>query len=95
MKDFYYKNKNTLIASAIVILSLFIYYGYFTGETTPPVTETGVPEQVQISALEKLKSLQNIDDRIFSDPLYVSLKDRSPQLSPEPVGRSNPFAPTR
>ncbi len=49
-------------------------------------------EQALIDQLLKLKSLR-LDEKIFSDPAFTSLKDFSQTIPPEPVGRANPFLP--
>lgn len=38
-------------------------------------------------------NLISLDTSIFTNEIYVSLKDRSQQISDEPIGRPNPFAP--
>ena len=45
-----------------------------------------------LTALNQLKTLK-LDDSIFKDKTFVSLEDFSKPLSPEPVGRINPFSP--
>ena len=45
-----------------------------------------------IGLLNTLKSI-TLDDSFFQDPAFRSLEDFSQELAPEPVGRSNPFAP--
>jgi len=52
-------------------------------------TETG--EQI-LSLLQELNAIQ-LDDSIFSDPMFLSLKDFHIDLAEEPKQRSNPFAP--
>lgn len=42
-------------------------------------------------ALATLKSTK-LDTSIFTDPVFVSLKDFSVDISAQPVGRRNPFA---
>ncbi|MBM3261371.1 hypothetical protein FJY93_03045 [Candidatus Kaiserbacteria bacterium] len=45
--------------------------------------------------LEILLALRavSLDDVIFSNPSFISLKDFSTKIIPEPVGRPDPFAP--
>ncbi len=45
-----------------------------------------------LSLLNDLKSL-TLDDSLFSDPLFTNLVDFSTELTPEPKGRQDPFAP--
>ncbi len=58
-----------------------------TPESTP--SETG--DQI-LSLLQELNVIQ-LDDTIFSDPTFLSLKDYHVDLAEEPRERSNPFAP--
>ncbi|TRZ50807.1 hypothetical protein D4R99_05360 [bacterium] len=44
-----------------------------------------------LSLLQELNAIQ-LDDAIFTDPMFVSLKDYHVDLSEEPKQRSNPFA---
>ncbi len=48
-------------------------------------------EQI-LSLLQELNALQ-LDDSIFTDPMFLSLKDFHIDLTEEPKQRSNPFAP--
>jgi hypothetical protein len=43
-------------------------------------------------ALIQIESL-NLDKSVFSNPIYLSLIDKSEPIIPEPIGRRNPFAP--
>lgn len=45
-----------------------------------------------LSALNQLKTLK-LDGSIFQDKIFLSLEDTSISLTPEPVGRINPFSP--
>lgn len=66
-----------------------------------PVTQGGsavVPGSVDadtkniLSILLALRSVK-LDSSIFSNPAYISLKDFSTEIVPEPIGRPDPFAP--
>ena len=56
---------------------------------------SSVPDDVGQDLLALLRTLRDIqlDNSIFSDPVFQSLEDLSQELVPEPVGRNNPFAP--
>jgi hypothetical protein len=43
-------------------------------------------------ALTQIEQI-SLNTSIFDDEIYKSLKDRSQQISDEPIGRPNPFAP--
>ncbi len=90
--------KNLLIALGLAII-LFIGYITFVRDdgSDAMVSESLSPEvrqetQQLLSTLQELKSI-NVEGRIFSDPLFLSLRDFRVELGTEPEGRSNPFAP--
>lgn len=45
-----------------------------------------------LALLNRLKSI-NLDDRIFSNPNFLSLQDWSVTIDPQTVGRQNPYLP--
>ena len=82
---------------AIVILGIGWYALSGTPASTPTLTSTSVSwsspaEQNLVSTLLALRAVK-LDASIFSDTAFMSLKDFSTQIVPEPVGRANPFAP--
>lgn len=94
-------SKKNIIVAVLVVLVLVTGYFYFSGGT--PSSDTGLLEVAQtseatvvaarvLSLLNQIKSL-NIDTSIFSDPAYQTLRDYSVVISPQNVGRANPFAP--
>ena len=90
----------TVIIIAVIIIVAFIGYSYFfTGNTNAPAlasedvtNQNAAVDADLISLLLTLKGI-NLDDSIFGDPAFQSLTDFGKDLIPEPVGRSNPFAP--
>lgn len=89
-------SKKTIIF-IIVILVLALVYFYFAGGEAPAATlltgtGSGGVGAVELSLLNQMKSLQ-IDTSLFKDPAYVSLIDYSVAITPQNVGRPNPFAP--
>ena len=96
------KYKTPLIVIAAAIL-LFVAYRFLFGEptaTTPTLVVQGVEsgavaspeEQELLATLLELREL-TLNETLFEDPLFQSLEDFSEEILPEPVGRSNPFAP--
>jgi hypothetical protein len=92
--------KNLLIALGLAIL-LFVGYVVFLrddGAPTPPPGMEAFSAQAQmesqqlLSTLNELKSL-DVEGTLFSDPLFLSLRDFRIDLGIEPDGRVNPFAP--
>lgn len=49
-------------------------------------------DQNLVATLLQLRAVK-LDGTIFTEPAFRSLQDFSTQIIPEPVGRSNPFAP--
>jgi len=95
--------KNKKILSGIIILIFgFIAYSVFlkpdVSTTADLVTGTSVSNQQLVTGKEilallvDLKSIQLQSD-IFRDKAFRSLDDFSIPISPEPQGRTNPFAP--
>ena len=92
--------KNPVIA--ILVLAMVVVAGYFyttrNRESDTLLTDVSVADQVVtvdgdlLKTLGKLKKLQ-LDDSVFSDPVWQSLRDFGRTLSSEPKGRVNPFAP--
>ncbi len=92
--------KNLLIALGLAII-LFVGYVVFikNGSTDSDTLvagtfseEAGLESQQLLTTLNELKLL-NVEGRLFSDPLFLSLRDFRIELGTEPGGRSNPFAP--
>jgi hypothetical protein len=83
---------------AIIILAFVLVYFYMSGSA--PVTGTlsagstyGSVGSSELSLLGQVRSLK-IDTALFSDPIFATaLKDYSVSITPEQVGRPNPFAP--
>lgn len=95
-------NKKTIIAG-IFLFTAFLVARDFQNETqaqeplvvpdTAPAAEENNQKGREILALlADLKSVR-LDDSIFSDPAFQSLQDTSVELTAEPKGRPNPFAP--
>jgi hypothetical protein len=59
--------------------------------TTETISDEG-PDKDLVSTLLALRAVQ-LEGAIFSDQAFISLKDFSTQIIPEPIGRQNPFAP--
>jgi hypothetical protein len=93
--------KNLLIALGLAIL-LFVGYvvfirsdeedQYLSGADNPASVEADLETQELLATLNELRSL-NVEGSIFTNPLFLSLKDFRNDLGEEPSGRSNPFLP--
>ena len=94
--QFLMRNK-MIIGIGVVALIAFIYFGM--GNSSGPtslIKTTGVndngPDQGLIETLIALRAVK-LDGTIFGETAFTGLQDFSTQIIPEPIGRSNPFAP--
>lgn len=94
-----YKNVFYFILIAVFI---FVMIGFFFGDQDNGIgsalLSSGGEQSVDIAERELLSILLDLRrielrEEIFSDSVFISLKDFSQALVPEPVGRKNPFAP--
>jgi hypothetical protein len=85
----------------IVLLALGVWYGLSQSGTPAPLLTSSTPSgspstdaanQQLVSTLLTLRAV-TLNGTIFTDPAFLSLQDFSTNIVPEPVGRSNPFAP--
>jgi len=94
------KNKKIISGIIILVFAFIIYSVFFKSEvptTSGLVTGTGADSQFItgkeiLALLVDLKSIQLQSD-IFRNRAFRSLEDFSIPISPEPQGRTNPFAP--
>lgn len=73
-----------------------LWYG-LTGSAAPsPILQTenatNNGDQELVTTLLTLRAV-TLNGTIFSDPVFQSLQDFGVEITPEPVGRLNPFAP--
>jgi len=87
----------TTLIIGILIAAAGVYWYFFTGTSAEqlPLTEIGVENQVQNKFQLLVGELTPIsfDKRIFSDARFNALVDLTTTVSPETVGRLDPFAP--
>ncbi len=97
LTDFFSKYQ-TIIVGVIVIVAGFFAYTYFFTDPAPAAlsasgaNQNATADQDLITLLSTLHTIK-LDDGIFADPAFQSLKDFSTALVPEPIGRTNPFSP--
>jgi hypothetical protein len=63
-----------------------------TESTTGALEGQSTAERELLDSLLTLRAIK-LDDSVFRDPAFMSLRDFSTQIVSEPVGRPNPFAP--
>ena len=97
MMNFILSHKILVIGIALLV-AVFAWFGLSgTGSgsssllTTEVISNEG-PEKDLVATLLALRAVK-LDASLFSDQAFISLKDFSTQIVPEPVGRPNPFAP--
>lgn len=94
--------KNLLIALGLAILLFVGYTLFFKGDDSFTGVESAgtfsveaeLEAQAFLATTNELKLL-NVDGSLFSDPLFVSLRDFRVDLGTELFGRPNPFSPLR
>ena len=91
--------KNILLLIAAVVLLFIAYTILFRGDAPGELLSTEEPqgpaaaaERELLGLLIDLKEIE-LDNAIFSDPAFRSLRDFGQELTPLPIGRANPFAP--
>lgn len=88
--------KTIILSIAALVVCAGAYWFFFTGQgNSAPLTaspaSTGVQATFQGLGLQ-LGSI-SFDTSIFSDPRFASLVNLSTPVAPEPIGRTDPFAP--
>jgi hypothetical protein len=90
-------NANKTLIFGLVGTGLLVWgYFVFFGEDSGPLLSSGAtPSPVSQELLITLSNLRtiNLDETLFSDPVFQSLSDFGVVIPPELIGRRNPFAP--
>ena len=83
---------------AVGVLIIFVAWWFVAPEpsqgsllTTESVGGTGADKGI-VDTLLTLRAV-SLSGSIFDDPAFASLRDFGTQITAEPVGRENPFAP--
>jgi len=96
LKEQIKKNKTALIILIVLIIVFWLYKRSGT-EVEPLITALQGNTSGQILGaellveLQRLKSLSQLDANFFDNRTFASLKDISVVVSPQPIGRDNPF----
>lgn len=101
MQIFEHIDKRVAVGFGVVLLVIIGWLFYRMGSTNTtegPISEVRVSPldatlgRELLAALATLKSTK-LDTSIFDDPVFMSLTDFGVEISAQPVGRRNPFAP--
>ena len=92
--------KQNLVLTLVVAAFVFgvVYYAVFVNKGSAPLlTSSALGNQTTQSqqllvVLANLRTIQ-LNEAVFVDPVYLSLSDFGVMISPENVGRRNPFLP--
>ena len=93
------KNKNNiiiLIVIVIIIIFAIVYLRKGTVDDSSLSTDTQISNSADatlVYTLLKKMSFVKLDDSIFSNQLFINLKDNTVLLDKQEVGRENPFSP--
>jgi hypothetical protein len=93
--------KNQILTVIIVVIVGFVVFVYFKNSSKDNSGSTIVAEQrvAEFAGAREILSLLNkmanvkLDDSIFNDGSFISLKDTTVILVAQPINRDNPFAP--
>jgi len=93
--------KNQIIVIILVVIVGFVIFTYFKNNSGDTSGSSIVAEQkvAEFAGAREILSLLNrmsnvkLDDSLFNDNSFKSLKDTTVVLVSQPVGRNNPFAP--
>ena len=91
--------QHKIIAIVIVVTLATGAWYFLSGTSAPPsVLTTAPPSTAPAGAQDLVDSLLalravSLDGTILSSPSFQALQDFSTPITPEPAGRTNPFAP--
>ncbi len=94
------KYKNIFLVIGLIVVAFFAYRVFFGVDgidaslliSDKSSISQGAVGQDLLQLINTLNNLE-LDESIFTDPVFRSLDDLSQDLTPEPSGRNNPFAP--
>lgn len=88
------KSNSTLIIITAIVVGAGAYWYFFTGTgNQPSLTESTSENTAQIQFKALISQLPtSFDTSIFSDVRFNALVDLTTQISPESLGRLDPFA---
>lgn len=92
-----FKNRLVLLILGGIVLAGMVWYSFMRDGSAPllqttDLTRTNGADSDIVQVLLQLRAV-SLAGTIFTDPVFQSLQDYGSEIIPEPVGRSNPFAP--
>jgi len=89
-------NKNTT-ALVVILLLLGLSYWFFLRGDKPLISVTSTSSSQEIIGrellieLQRLKSLNQVNVNFFDSDVFKNLEDTTVSVTPQPIGRNNPF----
>ena len=103
------KLKKIILIIVVIVLLFLVYAIFFKSDPQADVLVSGTnslgaasdsitSQESRVLASQIAQALSRVEQitlerAIFSNPIYLSLTDRSRPIIDEPIGRTNPFAP--
>ena len=86
-----------MILTGVVVVAVLVYFYVTGGSTSSSSVVIPTPGSATIGAdvfqiLNQIQTL-HIDNSLFQDSAWKSLRDNTVQIPSQNVGRANPFAP--
>jgi hypothetical protein len=99
MQDLFEKLKKPMIVIAIIVGGFIVYNTFVKQDDSKTLLKTANvanPKSPEEDLLPLLLKIQNVtlDEKLFLDPVFRALVDRSQNIVPESIGKDNPFAGT-
>jgi hypothetical protein len=98
-------SKNIKVIMVVIALIVIGYIGFtYITEDAPANPDIGLSAEAVgenseigrrlIATLDTISAI-NLDRSLLTSTIFTSLQDLSTEITPQPVGRDNPFSPTR
>lgn len=97
MRELFEKLKTPMMILALIIGGFIVYSTFIKQDTTSTsllktanVANPSSPEENLLPLLLKIQNV-TLDEKLFLDPVFRALVDRSQTIVPESIGKTNPF----
>lgn len=97
MSEIFEKIKKPMIVLAVLIGGYILYNTFIKTDASTTllkkenVADAKTPDESLIPLLLKIQNV-TLDEKLFLDPVFRALVDRSQNIVPEAVGKQNPFS---